>query len=77
MVQKTKNIKQDNVKQSTNATAAEAVMQPLVFDQTVQDTKNAILIVSLMANAFVLIGWIALQVTNIYDYQVAAFLFTR
>lgn len=54
-----------------------AAEQILGFDQVHQDAKNALLIVSLIVNAFVLIGWITLQVTNIYDAQVAAFLFTR
>jgi hypothetical protein len=70
MTQKTKTIK--------HKTAEVIVAEELgALDQTTQDAKNAILIVSLMVNAFVLIGWLTLQVTNIYDYQVAAFLFTR
>ncbi len=48
-----------------------------VFNQTDQDAKNALLIVSLIINAFILIGWITLQVTTIYDAQVATFLFAR
>ena len=46
-------------------------------DQLNQDFKNAVLIVSLLVNAFVLIGWVTLQVTTYYDAQVAAFLFAR
>ena len=45
--------------------------------QADQDAKNALLIVSLAINMFIFIGWIALQVTTAYDYQVAALLFTR
>lgn len=47
------------------------------IDQTNQDFMLSLLIVSLTINAFVLIGWIALQVTSVYDAEVAAFLFTR
>ena len=45
--------------------------------QTNRDMVTALLIVSLLINLFVLIGWIALQVTTAYDTQVASFLFTR
>lgn len=57
------------------AIASEQVMS--MVNQTDQDAKNALLIVSLLVNAFVLIGWITLQVTTMYDAQVASFLFTR
>ena len=49
----------------------------LVVDQTTQDFKNAVLVVSLVVNAFILIAWITLQATTMYDGQVAAFLFAR
>ena len=55
--------------------ASEQILQG--FNQTDQDAKNALLIVSLLVNAFILIGWVTLQVTTMYDSQVAAFLFTR
>lgn len=73
MTQKIKTIKKASV--STELTADS--VGTAILDQTNEDAKNALLIVSLTINAFVLIGWIALQVTNAYDYQVAAFLFTR
>lgn len=66
------------MKKKTNTTdniASEQVL--LAFNQTDQDVKNALLIVSLLVNAFILIGWITLQVTTVYDAEVAAFLFTR
>lgn len=73
MTQKTKTIKK-----ATQATVvADNTVAALRINQTNEDAKNALLIVSLTINAFVFIGWITLQVTNIYDYQVAAFLFTR
>lgn len=42
-----------------------------------QDLKNSVLIVSVVANLFVLTAWIALQVTAQYDTQLASLLFTR
>lgn len=41
------------------------------------DLMMSVMIVSVTVNAFVLIGWITLQVTTIYDAEIAAFLFTR
>lgn len=72
MPQKTKTTK----KAATTTTAVENAAV-VATNQTNEDAKNALLIVSLTINAFVLIGWITLQVTSVYDYQVAAFLFTR
>lgn len=46
-------------------------------DQLLEDFKHSLLIVSLLANTFILIGWVALQVTSIYDYQISLFLFYR
>jgi hypothetical protein len=45
--------------------------------QSDEDAKNALLIVSLAVNIFVLVAWVTLQVTSAYDYQVASFLFVR
>lgn len=42
---------------------------------TGDDVKSALLVVSLVVNAVVLIGWITLQVTSKYDEQVAQLLF--
>ncbi len=53
------------------ATAVHAV-DPLNYD-----LMMSVMIVSVTVNAFVLIGWITLQVTTIYDAEIAAFLFTR
>lgn len=77
MTQKTKTIKKTAA--TTTATKAAVVDDAAIAkaNQTNEDAKNALLIVSLTVNAFVLIGWVTLQVTSIYDYQVAAFLFTR
>ena len=45
--------------------------------QTNRDLVAAILIVSLLVNLFVLIGWVTLKVTTVYDAQISTFLFTR
>jgi len=47
----------------------------IVQSHMAQDVKNSVLIVSLVANLFVLTAWIAVQVTSRYDAQVASFLF--
>jgi hypothetical protein len=59
-----------NVKGSITATNAR-------IQATMSDFKSALLVVSLLINAFVLIGWIALRITTQYDLQVATFLFIR
>lgn len=43
---------------------------------TREDVKTAALLVSVTINVGVFVGWLTLQVTNIYDVQVAQFLFT-
>lgn len=72
MVTKTK--KATTKKSVIKATNTEAAAD---FTQTNHDLMIAVLIVSVTVNLFVLIGWVALQVTSIYDAEVAAFLFTR
>ncbi len=71
-----KNTKTTITKKLASITEAIAVA-PVEPTQADKDAKTALLIVSLTVNAFILVGWVTLQVTNIYDYQVAAFLFTR
>lgn len=71
-----KNTKTTITKKLASVTEALAVT-PVEPTQADKDAKTALLIVSLTVNAFILVGWVTLQVTNIYDYQVAAFLFTR
>lgn len=39
----------------------------IVVDQTVQDFRSAVLVVSLSINLVVFITWIILQLTNYYD----------
>ncbi|MFZ1360858.1 MAG: hypothetical protein WAS27_02440 [Candidatus Saccharimonadales bacterium] len=67
--------KKTNIIQEVAIEASSAVAVP--YDQTTQDFKHALLIVSLIANMFILIAWITLQATTIYDGQVAMFLFAR
>lgn len=45
--------------------------------QLFEDFKHSLLLVSLLANTFILIAWVTLQVTSMYDYQVSLFLFYR
>ncbi|HSW77909.1 MAG TPA: hypothetical protein VLG36_03865 [Candidatus Chromulinivoraceae bacterium] len=69
-----------NTKNTTKKEQMEAVMEltrPIPSSQMSQDLKTAVLIVSVVANLFVLTAWIALQVTTQYDGQIANFLFTR
>lgn len=42
-----------------------------------EDLRNAVLIVSLLINMFILITWILLQVTTQYDYAISAVVFGR
>ncbi len=42
---------------------------------TLNDVKNAILLVSLTINLAVFIGWLLLKLTTAYDEQVVQFLF--
>lgn len=65
-------------KSKTNKTQESEVQQAVVvLAQTHHDTVLSLLIVSLLVNLFVLVGWVALKVTNVYDAEVASFLFTR
>lgn len=74
MKQKTKTTK---AKKLVDSIEVDSAAQTLAINQTDQDLKTAILVVSLFINAFVLVGWILLQVTTVYDTQIAAFLFVR
>ena len=58
------------------AVAAKKTKQPVVF-QTGADLKTALLIVSLLLNAFVLCIWITLQITYRYDQSLYNFFILR
>lgn len=65
------------MKNNTNIQNDAEALAVAIDQQLNQDIKHAVLIVSLLANAFILLAWIALQVTTIYDYEVAKLLFYR
>lgn len=54
--------------------ADEAVMP---HSQVGHDLKNSVLIVSVLANLVVLVGWLLLQITSRYDASLAALLLGR
>lgn len=65
-------------KSKTNKSSKNEISEAVVtLTQTHHDTVLALLIVSLLINLFILTGWVALQVTNVYDFEVASFLFSR
>ncbi len=65
MVKKTK-------KPQETTDAAVIAVNPLTHDFVL-----SLLIVSLVVNLYVLVAWVALQITTAYDSEVAMFLFTR
>lgn len=66
-------------KTKTNKEASEQPMESSVVGsiKVSEDLKHSVLIVSIVANLFILTAWILLQVTTQYDSQIASFLFTR
>jgi hypothetical protein len=44
---------------------------------TMNDVKTALLLVSLVINLAIFVGWLALRLTTAYDHQVFNFLFVR
>jgi hypothetical protein len=66
-----------NTTKKEQVEAVVEVIRPTPGSQMSQDLKTAVLIVSVVANLFILTAWIALQVTTQYDGQIASFLFTR
>ena len=63
-------------KQASHEIETPATEQVAVF-HTTQDVKDAVLIVSLLVNLFVLCLWIALQVTTSYDSSLVSFFLNR
>lgn len=72
-VEKTKKVvnNETNIKKAktllTNNGIAIAEDGTVVVDQTVQDFRSAVLVVSLAINLVILITWIVLQLTTQYD----------
>lgn len=64
-----------NTQTSNEPTAT--VMSLTANQVMVRDLTFSILVVSILINLFVLVGWILLQVTTQYDAQLAQFLFVR
>lgn len=66
------------VKKTNTKPAQESIENVATISSTMsQDLKNAVLIVSLMLNLIVFTMWVALQLTNQYDMQLASFLLNR
>lgn len=64
--------------QNTNTQTQESTQELLLSATPVSyDLKNAILIVSVVANLIVFTTWIAIQVTSQFDNQIAALLFAN
>lgn len=64
-------------KEKTELVAAAMHESEVVIERTNEDFKNAVLIVSLLVNVVVLITWIVLRITTLYDNQIAYLLFVR
>lgn len=69
--------KKTNIETIVEANEESEAVATADLTQLHRDIIHSTLFVSLMINLFFLIGWMILQVTNIYDSQIAAFLFTR
>jgi hypothetical protein len=65
-------------KTNTNSTAqVQDSQELLVATPLSHDVRNAVLIVSVVANLVVFVMWLTLQLTSRYDVQLAAFIFNR
>lgn len=69
--------KKTNIETAVEANEEAEALAVTDLSQLHRDIIHSALFVSIMINLFFLVGWMVLQVTNIYDSQVAAFLFTR
>jgi hypothetical protein len=56
------NAKMNSLKQSKTA-----VSPDFVVHQLNEDVRNSILVVSVLVNLFLLIGWLVIEVSNRYD----------
>lgn len=68
------------MKENTNidANSSDAIYATITAQEQVgHDLRNALLIVSVLVNLFVLTTWIALQMTNAYDASLAQALLGR
>lgn len=62
---------------NTKTTIKNDVMGPTAMLATERDFKDALLMVSITANLFILCLWVALQVTTAYDAALTSFFFDR
>jgi len=69
--------KKTNIETAIETTEEAEAVAAVDLTQLHRDIIHSVLFVSLVVNLFFLVGWMVLQVTNIYDSQIAAFLFTR
>jgi len=65
------------VKKKLQTKAAKKTTRGIRVPTTFDDFKSAALLVSLVINLAVLIGWITIKVTTEYDAQVVTLLFSR
>lgn len=65
--------KQKKTPKTTKAGAKSTAKQPT----TIEDFKTAALLVSGTINVAIFVGWLAVQLTTKYDYQVALLIFGR
>ena len=63
----------DNIQQIGQSTVSQVDLDKAIA----ADFRNALLVVSILANLVVLIFWVILQVTTQHDYEIASLLFQR
>ena len=65
------------MKEKTNTTTEKSTAEVAVSSHLSHDLRNAVLIVSVVANLFVFTMWLILQMTAQYDASLAATLLGR
>lgn len=61
----------------SSAPVKKSKIDPIPAQQTAHDLRNAVLIISLLVNIFVLGMWIAVVISSRYDSALTNFLFGR
>ena len=62
---------------TTTKSAKQLALNQAAVLQTERDFKDALLMVSITVNVFILCLWVALQVTTRYDSALTVFFFSR
>ncbi len=62
---------------TNTTTQSDDIMNPVAMLATERDFKDALLMVSITVNLFVLCLWVAVQVTTVYDTALTNFFFGR